>query len=162
MIRKLCTAVATAALLVGASLGMAGVANAATPAPIAKTAGIGDIIGGGGVCSILGGVLTGTNCPGSGHRVGGGFHGGRYFHDGFRGGRWLGGGSQTIIVNGSNYGVSDCGCGNDQVILTPQVVSIPRGAVETGDGSCVTTLSSANFGRFGGLRGFHRGLHWVR
>lgn len=159
MIRKLCTAVATAALLVGASLGMAGVANAATPAAhVASDLPIGGL--GGGLCSIIGGVLTGTNCPGSGHHVGGGFHGGRYFHDGFRGGRW-GGGTQTIIVDGSNYGVSDCGCGTDQVILTPQVVRVPRGGIETGDGSC--GLSSTSFGRFGGgFGGFHRGLHWVR
>jgi hypothetical protein len=160
MIRKICTAVAASAVLIGASLGMAGVANAATP--VAKADGISNIGGTSGVCSILGGVLTGVGCPGAGHHVGGGFHGGHYYGGGFRGGRWFGG-SQTIIVDGANYGVSDCGCGTSQVLLTPQVVEVPsvvRG-IETGDGSC-SGLNSIDFGRFGGLGGFHRGLHFVR
>lgn len=154
MIRKLCTAVATAAVLVGGTLGMAGVANAATPS--AHAAAPTDGILGGGLCSVIGGVLTGSGCPGSGHHVGGGFNRGHWYGGGFRGGRWNDA-RQVVIVDGTNYGVSDCGCGTDQVILTPTVV---RG-VETGDGSC-SGLSSASFGRFGGLRGFHRGLHYVR
>jgi hypothetical protein len=150
MIRKICTAVAATAVLVGASLGMAGVANAATP--VAKTdiiSNIGGIGGTGGLCSVVGGVLTGVGCPGTGHHVGG--------H--FRGGHW--GGDRTVILNGSNFGVSDCGCGTSQVLLTPQVVEVPVRSIETGDGSC-SGLSSVSFGRFGGLRGFHRGLHLVR
>jgi hypothetical protein len=145
MIRKLCTAVATAAVLVGGTLGMAGVANAATPAPT-NFGGIGN---GNIVCSLTSNILSGSNCgSGRGHRLGG--------H--FRGGRWDG--DQTIILNGANYGVSDCGCGTDSVVLTPQVVQVPtvvRG-IETGDGSC--GLSGAYFGRLGGLRGIHRGLHF--
>ena len=147
MIRKLCTAVASAALVAGATLGLGGVANAATPAPAAL-----HLPGsnGGVVCSLgLGGVLGGSNCGiGRGHRLGG--------H--FRGGRW--GGDQTIILNGANYGVSDCGCGTDSVVLTPQVVQVPtvvRG-IETGDGSC--GLSGVAFGRLGGLRGIHRGFRF--
>jgi hypothetical protein len=149
MIRKICTAVAATAVLVGASLGMAGVANAATP--VAKADIISNIGGTGGLCSVVGGVLSGVGCPGTGHHLGG--------H--FRGGHW--GGDRTIIVGGSNFGVSDCGCGTSQVLLTPQVVEVPsvvRG-IETGDGSC-SGLNSVDFGRFGGLRGFHRGLHFVR
>lgn len=150
MIRKLCTAVATAALLAGASLGMGGVANAATPAPAKFLGGNGGI-----VCSLTSGILGGNGCgSGRGHRLGGSF----------RGGRWDG--DRTIILNGANYGVSDCGCGTDSVLLTPQVVEVPTvvQGVETGDGSSCG-LSGAAFGRLGGfdggLRGFHRrGFHF--
>jgi hypothetical protein len=154
MLRKLCTtAVVTAALAAG-SLGLAGTANAAEPvhnvAADRHNGGIGGL--GGGLCTVVGGVLSGVGCPGSGHNVGGDFHGR------WRGGHWDGG-RQTIILNGSSYGVGDCGCGDNQVLLTPvvsnQVQYVPLGAVAAGDGSCASFVNRG-FSYFGS----NRRVHW--
>lgn len=141
MFRKVCsTAVVTAALAAG-SLGLAGTANAAVPAhPV--NGGVGSI-----VCGVVGGLGVGNNC--------GAFRG-HHFGGGFRGGRWDG--DRTIILNGASYGVSDCGCGADQVVLVPQQVvtqSYPVGAVEAGDGSCATFINRG-FSYFGS----NRRVHW--
>ena len=158
MLRKLCmSAVATGALVAG-SLGLAGTANAAEPVHNVAASGIGGL--GGGVCSVVGGVLSGIGCPGDGHRLGGSNWRGDNWRNNFRGGHFRGG-NQTIIVGGNSFGLSDCGCGDNQVLLTPvvqrQVELVPVGAIAAGDGSC--GLNSRAFGRFGDrFGGIHRGF----
>lgn len=149
MFRKVCTtAVVTAALAAG-SLGLAGTANAAVP----TYRHIGN--GSGGLGSIVCGVVSGI-----GGNDCGAFRG-HNFGNHFRGGRWDGG--STIILNGASYGVSDCGCGDNTVLLDPVttvqrrtvVEEVPVGSVGAGDGSCATFLNRG-FSYFGS----NRRVHW--